>query len=126
MGVEHPTRTDTKVETDQPGPPGQKSGPEGRDATQQPGGSGTDQKGETPTPARSARAENSNDPNDDPNRIGTPRADSLAIARGEKPEPPANKGETPTPARSIRAENSNDPNDDPNRIGTPRADSLAI
>ncbi|GAA4320595.1 hypothetical protein BJY14_003803 [Actinomadura luteofluorescens] len=126
MGVEHPTRTDTKVETDQPGPPGQKSGPEGRDATQQPGGSGTDQKGETPTPARSARAENSNDPNDDPNRIGTPRADSLAIARGEKPEPPADKGETPTPARSIRAENSNDPNDDPNRIGTPRADSLAI
>ncbi|MES9606991.1 hypothetical protein [Actinomadura sp. NPDC000929] len=123
MGVEHPTRTDTKVETDdQPGPPGQKSSPDGRAATQQP----TDQKGETPPPARSARAENSNDPNDDPNRTGTPRADSLAIARGEKPEPPTENRETPPPARSIRAENSNDPNDDPNRTGTPRADSLAI
>ncbi|MEU9844547.1 hypothetical protein AB0C69_35640 [Actinomadura sp. NPDC048032] len=123
MGVEHPTRTDTKVETDdQPGPPGQKSNPDGRAATQQP----TDQKGETPPPARSARAENSNDPNDDPNRTGTPRADSLAIARGEKPEPPNENRETPPPARSIRAENSNDPNDDPNRTGTPRADSLAI
>ena len=141
MGVEHPAGTGTKVETgdqlkatdqapsdprDQPGSPGQRSRPEGRAATQQPYEPGTDQKGETPPPARSARAEKSNDPNDDPNRIGTPRADSLAIARGEKPEPPAEKHETPPPARSIRAEKSNDPNDDPNRIGTPRADSLAI
>ncbi|MGW2310506.1 scabin-related ADP-ribosyltransferase [Actinomadura luteofluorescens] len=123
MGVEHPTRTDTKVETDdQPGPPGQRSRPEGRATAQQPDEPGTDQKGEKPTPARSARAENSNDPNDDPNRIGTPRADSLAIARGEKPQPPDEKQDVETTAGRPEpyAERP------PGTSGTPRADSMAI
>ncbi|SNS25152.1 scabin-related ADP-ribosyltransferase [Actinomadura mexicana] len=131
MGVEHPTRTDTKVETgdqpkasdqapslpqDQPGAPGQKSRLESRAAAQQPYEPGTDQKRETPPPARSIRAENSNDPNDDPNRIGTPRADSLAIARGEKLETDENEADAaetePSDTSKARPDEAEPPADD--------------
>ncbi|SPT58163.1 hypothetical protein [Actinomadura madurae] len=127
MGAEHPTRTDTKVEAeeqseasdqapslprDQPGSPGQESRLESRAAAQQPYEPGTDEKRETPPPARSARAVDGNDPN----TIGTPRADSMAIARGEKletdeNEPGASESDPPDTSKT-RADGAEPPADD--------------
>jgi len=103
-------------------------------------------------PSQGARVEKGNDPNDDPTRGGTPRADSRRMAAernsepaGEAPPPPPERADSSArysrlesraaarrspesqvseaPPLGVRAEKGNDPNDDPSRGGTPRADS---
>ncbi|XRQ05062.1 hypothetical protein ACN3XK_52185 [Actinomadura welshii] len=125
MGAEHPTGTDTKVETadqpkppdkppppppDRPGSPGQPSRLESRAAAQRPPEA---EEREAPPITRSARAEKSNDPNDDPNRVGTPRADSRREA-AERNVPPTEGGSAEKPGDGppgARTQRDDDPRD---------------
>ncbi|MFG2085008.1 hypothetical protein [Spirillospora sp. NPDC048824] len=137
MGAEHPTGTETKVEKDDPpkpsdrpptlrpdnpGSPGQPSRLESRAAAQRPPEAETDDRRETPPVTRSPQAEQSNDPN----RVGTPRADSIraAIARQTqlRGENRAEGAEAPATAPGSHGERDNDTG----TSETPRADSRTI
>ncbi|MFG2249409.1 hypothetical protein [Spirillospora sp. NPDC048823] len=137
MGAEHPTGTETKVEKDDPpkpsdrpptlrpdnpGSPGQPSRLESRAAAQRPPEAETDDRRETPPATRSPQAEQSNDPN----RVGTPRADSIraAIARQTRlrGENSTERAEAPATAPGSHAERDNDTG----TSETPRADSRTV